>query len=113
MLSELARHGKSFILYLSMAFGTRFDDEPEWREEGLLAFVQMLGTVSGVRHISLADTVAVAKPVQVARVFKLVRRQFPSMEFSAHFHGTPRSWMRCVDAALDSGCRRFDCAAGG
>jgi|ERR1043165_306805 hydroxymethylglutaryl-CoA lyase len=112
ILSEAARHDKAFILYLSMAFGTRYSDG-EWSHEGLLAFIQMLAMVSGVQHISLADTVAVAKPAQVARAFKLARREFPGIEFSAHFHGTSRNWMRCIDAALDAGCRRFDCAAGG
>ncbi|HLX59830.1 MAG TPA: hydroxymethylglutaryl-CoA lyase [Planctomycetota bacterium] len=117
---EAMQHGKAFILYLSMAFGTlrnaragRTHGGEAWSEEGLLAFVEMLVTISGIRHISLADTVGVATPTQVERVFKLVRSEFPSVEFSAHFHGTARNWMNCIDAALEAGCRRFDCAAGG
>jgi hydroxymethylglutaryl-CoA lyase len=106
---------KSFVLYLSMAFGTRYDDpdEKNWSEEKLLAFIETLITVGGVDHISLADTVGVATPSRVKRVFHAVRKTFPGTLFSAHFHGNPRSWMRVVEAALDAGCRRFDCAAGG
>ena len=106
---------KNFVLYLSMAFGTRYDDpdEKNWSEEKLLAFVETLITVGGVDHISLADTVGVATPSRVRRVFQAVRKTFPGTQFSAHFHGHARSWLRVVDAALDAGCRRFDCAAGG
>ncbi len=112
---DAALRKKSFILYLSMAFGTNYDEseEKDWSEEKLFAFIQMLVTLGGVTHISLADTVGVAKPKQVSRVFNSVLKAFPGVLFSAHFHGSPKSWMRSVDAALDAGCRRFDCAAGG
>lgn len=106
---------KSFILYLSMAFGTNYEEpeEKDWNEEKLFTFIQMLVTLGGVSHISLADTVGVAKPKQVSRVFNTVLKAFPGVLFSAHFHGNSKTWMRSVDAALDAGCRRFDCAAGG
>ena len=115
IFSETTRRKRSFILYLSMAFGTRYEepDEKLWSKEKLLAFVQMLVTIAGVGHISLADTVGVAKPKQVESAFKLLKKEFPGVLFSAHFHGNPKNWMRCVEAALSAGCRRFDCAAGG
>ncbi len=112
---ETTQQKKSFVLYLSMAFGTRYDDlnETPWSDEKLLAFIETLITVSGVDHISLADTVGVATPKQVKRIFLHVRKTYPGTLFSAHFHGNAKTWMRCVDAALDAGCRRFDCAVGG
>jgi hydroxymethylglutaryl-CoA lyase len=67
----------------------------------------------GVRHISLADTVALAKPDQVSRVFQRANNEFPNLEFGAHFHGRPSDWHECIDAALNAGCRRFDGACGG
>jgi hydroxymethylglutaryl-CoA lyase len=103
-------HDMSFILYLSMAFGNPYN-EP-WDEQALLRYIKSLAAM-GVRHVSLADTVAVAKPDQVKRVFTEVKREFPEIEFSAHFHGRPHDWFACVDAALEAGCRRFDSACGG
>ena len=103
-------HDMSFIVYLSMAFGNPYG-EP-WEEETLLRYVKSLEAM-GVRHVSLADTVAVARPEQVKRAFERLRQEFPQIEFSAHFHGRPKDWFECVDAAIDAGCRRFDSACGG
>ena len=115
ILQDMLARKKAFVLYLSMAFGTRYNEPSEsvWSEEKLLAFVDMLVTVGGVGHISLADTVGVATPKQVERVFRAVHKTYPGLLFSAHFHGSAKTWMRSVDAALNAGCRRFDCAAGG
>ncbi len=103
-------HDMSFILYLSMAFGNPYGEA--WDEQALLRYIKSLAAM-GVRHVSLADTVAVAKPDQVKRVFTQVIRDYPEIEFSAHFHGRPHDWFACVDAALEAGCRRFDAACGG
>ena len=100
----------SFILYLSMAFGNPYSEH--WNEEELFTVVRSLCSM-GVRHISLADTAALAKPEQVRRVFLRARAEQPNIQFSAHFHGRPDNWHECVEAALDGGCRRFDTAAGG
>lgn len=110
MIARTENHDMSFILYLSMAFGNPYG-EP-WDEDALFAFIRSLCSI-GVRHISLSDTVAVAQPEQVRRVFVRARREQPAVEFSAHFHGRPENWFECVQAALDAGCRRFDAAAGG
>ena len=110
IIAETEHHDMSFILYISMAFGNPYG-EP-WEEEALFRFIRTLASM-GVRHISLADTVAVAKPEQVARVFNRAQKDFPHIEFGAHFHGRPTDWFECIDAALNAGCRRFDGACGG
>ncbi|HEY3320797.1 MAG TPA: hydroxymethylglutaryl-CoA lyase [Planctomycetota bacterium] len=110
MIESTEQNDMSFILYLSMAFGNPYD-EP-WNEEELFALIRRLALM-GVRHISLADTVAVAQPAQVEHVFSRAQAEYPQIEFSAHFHGRPENWFDCVQAALKAGCRRFDAAGGG
>lgn len=110
MISKIEQHDMSFILYLSMAFGNPYGES--WSEEELFALIRSLCAM-GVRHISLADTVALAKPEQVRRIFQRARAEQPKIEFSAHFHGRPETWFECIEAALEAGCRRFDGAVGG
>ena len=110
LIIQTELHDMSFILYVSMAFGN--PDEDAWEEATLLRFVKSL-TAMGVRHVSLADTIAVAQPAQVKHAFQQLRAEFPQIDFSAHFHGRPQDWFLCVDAALEAGCRRFDAACGG
>jgi len=110
LIERTEQHDLSFILYLSMAFGNPYGEA--WDEESLFAFIRTLGSM-GVRHISLSDTVALAKPEQVARIFRRALKDQSDVTFSAHFHGRPENWFDCVQAALDGGCRRFDAAAGG
>ncbi|HYG76877.1 MAG TPA: hydroxymethylglutaryl-CoA lyase [Planctomycetota bacterium] len=110
MISRIEQHDMSFILYLSMAFGNPYGEK--WDEEELFGLIRRLCAM-GIRHISLADTVALARPEQVSRIFKRAVKEQPKIEFSAHFHGRPENWFDCVDAALNAGCRRFDAASGG
>jgi hydroxymethylglutaryl-CoA lyase len=110
IIARVEQHDMSFILYLSMAFGSSFNEK--WNEEELFTLIRALCAM-GVRHISLADTVAVARPEQVRRVFLRARAEQPRTQFSAHFHSRPDNWFDCVEAALDAGCRRFDAALGG
>lgn len=110
LIARVEQHDMSFILYLSMAFGGPFGEK--WSEAGLFAMIRSLCAM-GVRHISLADTVAAASPEQVRRVFRRAKAEQPQVRFSAHFHARPEHWDDCVQAALECGCRRFDAAVGG
>jgi hydroxymethylglutaryl-CoA lyase len=110
MMSKTEKHDMSFILYLSMAFGNPYGDP--WCEDSLFTMIRTLMKM-GVRHVSLADTVAVAKPEQIERLFKRAKAEHPNIEFSAHFHARPEYWFENVEAALKAGCKRFDAAANG
>jgi hydroxymethylglutaryl-CoA lyase len=110
MVARVEQHDMSFILYLSMAFGNPFGEK--WSEQELFVMIRNLCGL-GVRHISLADTVAAARPEQVRRVFQRAAAQQPNVRFSAHFHGLRGNWFECVQAALESGCTRFDATIGG
>jgi len=110
LISSIEKHDMSFVLYLSMAFGNPYGET--WNEDALFSVIKGLSCM-GVRHISLADTVAVAEPKQVEKVFKRAMHEQPKLEFSAHFHGRRGAWFENVQAALEQGCRRFDAASGG
>ena len=40
-------------------------------------------------------------------------KEYPTIEFGAHFHTTPESWEDKVESAYQNGCRRFDTALKG
>jgi hydroxymethylglutaryl-CoA lyase len=104
------RHQKILVVYLSMGFGNPYE-EP-WEAGVVLQFVQQLAALE-VQIISLADTVGVAKPAQIAYLFSELVPAFPNIEFGAHFHTRPDSWEPNISAAYQSGCRRFDGALKG
>jgi hydroxymethylglutaryl-CoA lyase len=110
MMAKTEKHDMSFILYLSMAFGNPYGEA--WHEDSVFTMIRTLMKM-GVRHISLADTVAVANPEQIQRLFARAKKEHPNIEFSAHFHARPENWFENVEAALRAGCKRFDAAAKG
>ena len=64
-------------------------------------------------QISLADTVGVATPRQVADVVADVLAVHDRIEIGVHLHGTPATTEALITAAYNAGCRRFDGALGG
>jgi hydroxymethylglutaryl-CoA lyase len=67
----------------------------------------------GIAQVSLADTVGLATPAQVAEVVRAVRRVHPGIELGVHLHARPAEAAARIRAAYDAGCRRFDSAIGG
>jgi hydroxymethylglutaryl-CoA lyase len=67
----------------------------------------------GIKTISLADTVGLAKPEQVYSMTKYLIKQLPEVEIGAHLHSRPDNWKEKLDAAVNAGCKRFDGALNG
>lgn len=88
-----------------MAFGNPYGDT--YNEEVVLEWVKKI-TADGIQIISLADTVGIALPHQVASVVKKVKNSFPDIESGVHLHSTFTNWQEKTDAALNNGCLRFD-----
>ncbi|MSO23368.1 MAG: hydroxymethylglutaryl-CoA lyase [Acidobacteria bacterium] len=97
--------GMEFVVYLSMAFGNPYADA--WSLERVVSLVDRL-VETGVRKISLADTVGLAQPQTVHELFSACRRQSSDIELGAHLHARPDRWEDVVMAAYSAGCRRFD-----
>jgi len=101
---------KDILVYLSMGFGNPYGDE--WSEELVLRWAGKL-IAEGVKYISLADTIGIADPVQIANLYTSLSTQFPETIFGVHLHSTPDTWFEKVQAAFQSGCKRFDTTYGG
>ena len=97
-------------VYVSMAFGNPYGDP--WSLEELIEGCSLLIEM-GVEQISLADTIGVAGPEQIASVVSAVLSTDDRVEFGVHLHARPEQVEEKVVAAYQAGCRRFDMAMGG
>jgi hydroxymethylglutaryl-CoA lyase len=102
--------GLDIVVYVSMAFGNPYGDE--WSIAEVINAVDVLES-SGIRMISLADTVGVAGPEQIRELVSAVLAKFGYLEIGVHLHSRPDQAAEKVVAAYDAGCRRFDSALGG
>ena len=98
------------IAYVSMAFGNPYSDL--WNIEELMEGVGLLADMD-LQAISLADTVGLATPQQIADQVGPVIEMFGDIDIGVHLHGRPDEAVAKVLAAYDAGCRRFDSAIGG
>jgi hydroxymethylglutaryl-CoA lyase len=67
----------------------------------------------GCFELVLADTVGVANPVQVYRVFSEIMEKLSGVALAAHFHDTRGLGLANVLAALQAGVAVFDASVGG
>ncbi len=110
-VASFARNsGLGFVAYLSMAFGNPYG-EP-WNIEAATNACQSL-VDSGVKQISLADTIGCATPGQISSLLASVLPATRGIEIGVHLHARHDQAPALVRAAFTSGCRRFDSAIGG
>jgi len=102
--------GLDLVVYISMAFGNPYGDE--WSVEEVVNAVDVLES-SGIRTISLADTVGLAGPEEIRSLLTPVLAEFDYLEIGVHLHSRPETAANKVLAAYEAGCRRFDSALGG
>ncbi len=104
------KSNKEVVAYLSMGFGNPYGDP--WNVDIVGEWTERLNKM-GVKILSLSDTIGSSDPKTIAYLFSHLIPQYPEIEFGAHLHTTPSSWFEKVDAAFNSGCRRFDGAIQG
>jgi len=102
--------GLDTVAYISMAFGNPYGDL--WNEDELIEGVGLLADMD-LQAISLADTVGLATPQQIADLLGPVLEKFDGVEIGVHLHSRRDEAAAKVLAAYDVGCRRFDSAIGG
>jgi hydroxymethylglutaryl-CoA lyase len=102
--------GKHLVVYISMAFGNPYD-EPWGAEIVQEALLWLKDT--GVRCVSLADTVGTASPKLVGDLYAGVKDAVAGIELGVHLHSRREGAEEKVIAAWEAGCRRFDSALGG
>src|SRR6202171_5608427 len=102
--------GLDMIVYISMAFGNPYGDP--WNIEEVVSAVDILES-SGIKTISLADTVGLASAEQINELISAIIEKYAYLEIGAHLHSRPELAEQKILAAYDAGCRRFDSAIGG
>jgi hydroxymethylglutaryl-CoA lyase len=110
-IKQLCAHkGKEVIVYLSMGFGNPYGDE--WNIDIVKYWTEKL-VYEGIKIIALSDTIGIATPEQISNIYPKLCDAFPQTEFGLHLHSTPDTWHEKVEAAYQSGCKRFDSALKG
>lgn len=101
---------RDLVVYISMAFGNPYEEPwgPEIVEDALVWLKD-----SGVRTISLADTIGTATPEAVGKLYEAVKDCVAGIELGVHLHSRPEGMAEKVMAAYNAGCRRFDSALTG
>lgn len=102
--------GKQLVIYISMGFGNPYGDA--YSEEIVFGWVNKM-VDSGIKTISLADTVGIAKPDQIYSMTKYLVELLPQIEIGVHLHSRPDKWKEKLEAAVQAGCKRFDGALKG
>ena len=102
--------GLEVVVYISMAFGNPYGDP--WDAEEIVNAVDVLES-SGIKIISLADTVGVASAEQIQSLVAAVLSRFGYLEIGVHLHSRPEQAGEKTLAAYDAGCWRFDSVIGG
>lgn len=110
LMIHCSKANKQAVIYLSMGFGNPYGDL--WSNE----IVEELcgGLVErGAKILSLADTTGVSNPEKIKYLYPHLASAFPDIEFGLHLHSTPATCYEKIEAAWESGCRRFDSALKG
>jgi len=104
------QHNKRLIVYLTMAFGNPYGDkwDPGIVEEWAGYLYEL-----GHRVIPLSDILGNVTSGTITRVYSLLIRSFPDIEFGIHLHSRPGEEFDKIDAAWRAGVRSFDSVAGG
>lgn len=96
---------------IAAAFGCPFEGEVP--EDRVVMLAEKMAE-AGAREIALADTIGVAVPMQVRRLFERVHAAVgPDIRLRAHFHNTRNMAVANVWAAYEAGVRTFDSSVGG
>lgn len=108
---ELAKKHKIKVRgYLSTCFGCPFEGKVS--ETKVVQLAKRLHQI-GCYEISIGDTIGVADPGQVGRVFKKLKKVIPVKKLAAHFHDTRGQALANILEAYNLGIRVFDSSVGG
>ena len=110
LINHCSQTNKEAVIYLSMGFGNPYGDL--WSNEIVEELTSEL-VKRGAKIISLADTTGVSNPDKIKYLFPHLVSAFQGIEFGVHLHSNPSTFHEKIDAAWESGCRRFDSALKG
>ncbi|MEH7441787.1 hydroxymethylglutaryl-CoA lyase [Bacillus sp. JJ1122] len=81
-------------------------------EDAVLALCEEF-VQAGVDELSVADTIGMAAPHESYSLFSRLKKAYPDLLLTAHFHDTRKFALANIFAALQAGVTRFDTSAGG
>src|SRR5438552_11260591 len=102
--------GLDVVVYISMAFGNPYGDD--WSAEEVVNAVDVLES-SGIKMISLSDTVGLASPERIRELISAVMDKYGYMDIGAHLHSQPELAADKILAPYDAGRCPFDYLTGG
>lgn len=95
---------------IATVFGCPF--EGEMSVDALLELIGKLREI-GIHAFTLCDTVGMAYPTLVEKVFRTVKKEFPEDEFNVHIHDTRNMGILNSYMALQNGADSVQAAIGG
>ena len=104
------KNKKKLVVYLSMAFGNPYSEN--YHPDLVTALTKKLNDLE-INIVALSDTIGVSNTANITPLFTTLIKEYPLIEFGAHFHTTTENWKEKVVAAYKSGCKRFDGALKG
>lgn len=104
------KHNKELVIYISMGFGNPYGDP--WSPQIAILWTEKLAAL-GIKIFLMADTVGVSNPENIKHLFSHLIPEFPKIDIGAHLHTTYKTWEEKIQAAYESGCRKFDSAIKG
>lgn len=120
LLELCDKNNKTAVIYISMGFGNPYGDE--WNVEIVEKWADELAG-HGAKILALSDTTGVSTPEKIKEIVPALIKRFESdtmpelgkskVEIGLHLHSTPYTRLEKIQAAYESGCRRFDSALKG
>lgn len=104
------KNDKSLVIYLSMAFGNPYGES--YHPDIVAEITSKLHSMD-INTIALADTIGVSEPNSIKDLFSLLVPEYLDIDFGAHLHSVPDQCLEKIEAAYQSGCKRFDAAING
>ncbi|MDC0249717.1 hydroxymethylglutaryl-CoA lyase [Flavobacteriales bacterium] len=104
------KKNKELVVYLSMAFGNPYGEK--YHPDIVAEFTDRLDKLE-IKTIALSDTIGISNRNNITALFSILIKQYPSIEFGAHFHTSSDAWEEKIDSAYQNGCIRFDAALKG
>jgi len=106
--SQVHASNRTMMLYLSMGFGNPYGDP--WSVDLVVDYAKELYEDFGITNFALSDTIGSASPELIKELFNRVSMALPTLEVGVHLHTNPNRATALIEAALATGCTRFDVA---
>ncbi len=105
LLNTGAKKSRTIVIYYSMGFGNPYGDP--WNLELLMESVDHLYGM-GVQEITLSNVSVEIDAPLIQDIYATLIPEFPEVEFGLHLHTSSRDWEQKLEAAWDTGCRKYD-----